>query len=161
MPISSQQVPRIPSPTQAEHHHSATNVENHVIKKKQNFFLLIISNFQQFIYEFLDTNFVAVILAPPPVQAKKQKIVIKEEPKSGKSRAPARVEPPAPKKEARIFLESFYYGLYETGTDNDSGIAVQFEATVSTNKSQQILALPNYLNINNNIETIRFSFHLQ
>lgn len=67
------------------------------------------------------------------MQAKKQKPTIKEEPKSYKVKLPAKPEPPPPppKREAKIFLESFYYGLYETGTDNDSGIAVQFEANVS------------------------------
>lgn len=70
------------------------------------------------------------------MQTKKQKVVVKEEPRAGKSKSPARAEPPAPKKEARIFLESFYYGLYETGTDNDSGVAVQFEANVSITQTK-------------------------
>lgn len=46
---------------------------------------------------------------------------------------PAKVReepPPPPKKEPKIFLESYYYGIYETGTDNDSGVAVKFEANV-------------------------------
>lgn len=68
--------------------------------------------------------------APLPAQSKKQKVVVKEEPRSSKAKLPVKVEPVAQKKEAKIFLESFYYGLYETGTDNDSGIAVQFEANV-------------------------------
>lgn len=34
-------------------------------------------------------------------------------------------------KEPMIFLESYYYGIYETGTENDSAIAVDFEADVS------------------------------
>lgn len=76
------------------------------------------------------------VSAPPPVQAKKQKIVVKEEPKSFKVKIPPkRDEPPPPppaKKEVKIFLESFYYGIFETGTDNDSGIAVKFEADVSS-----------------------------
>lgn len=66
---------------------------------------------------------------------KKQKIVVKEEPKTYKAKTPVRREepPPPPKKEPKIFLESYYYGIYETGTDNDSGIAVKFEANVSRN----------------------------
>lgn len=73
-----------------------------------------------------------IFLAPPPVQPKKQKIVIKEEPKY-KVKLPAkREEPPPVRKEPKIFLESFYYGIYETGTENDSGIAVKFEANVWT-----------------------------
>lgn len=69
---------------------------------------------------------------PPPVAAKKQKIVVKEEPRYKVKIPPKREEPPPPpKKEPKIYLESFYYGIYETGTDNDSGIAVKFEANVS------------------------------
>lgn len=47
---------------------------------------------------------------------------------------PKREEPPPIRKEPRIYLESFYYGIYETGTDNDSGVAVKFEADVSANR---------------------------
>lgn len=58
--------------------------------------------------------------------------MVKEEPKQYKAKIPPkREEPPPPKKEPKIFLESYYYGIYETGTDNDSGIAVKFEANVS------------------------------
>lgn len=70
------------------------------------------------------------------MQQKKQKITVKEEPKY-KVKLPARREEPPPpqKKETKIYLESFYYGLYETGTDNDSGIAVNFEVSVSKKKN--------------------------
>lgn len=63
---------------------------------------------------------------------KKQKIIVKEEPKY-KVKLPARREEPPPpvRMEPKMFLESYYYGIYETGTDNDSGIAVKFEANVS------------------------------
>lgn len=71
-------------------------------------------------------------LAPPPVQAKRQKIVVKEEPKYKVKLPPKREEPPPARKEPKLFLESFYYGIYETGTDNDSGIAVKFEANVNS-----------------------------
>ena len=44
--------------------------------------------------------------------------------------SPRREEP----KEQMIFLESFYYGIYETGTENESAIAVHFEANVSSRR---------------------------
>lgn len=56
---------------------------------------------------------------------------MKEEPKYKVKIPPKREEPPPPRKEPKIFLESFYYGIYETGTENDSGSAVKFEAEVS------------------------------
>lgn len=79
-------------------------------------------------------NLNQITAPPPPPQPKKQKIVVKEEPKSFKVKIPPKREEPIPvKKEVKIYLESFYYGIYETGTDNDSGVAVKFEANVSQN----------------------------
>lgn len=48
---------------------------------------------------------------------------------------PKREEPPPPRKEPKIFLESFYYGIYETGTENDSGNAVKFEVEVCAHRT--------------------------
>lgn len=65
------------------------------------------------------------------MQSKKQKVVVKEEPKNYKVKLPPRREsPPPPKKDPKIYLESYYYGLFETGTENDSAVAVKFEAHV-------------------------------
>lgn len=79
--------------------------------------------------------------------SKKQKIAVKEEPKQYKVKVPPKREeppppPPPPKKEPKKFLESFYYGIYETGTDNDSGIAVKFEANVCVIYSFKLKSCP-------------------
>lgn len=61
------------------------------------------------------------------------KIVVKEEPSP---KYKVKISPRQEIKESReptIFLESYYYGLFETGTENDSAIAVAFEANVSLN----------------------------
>lgn len=60
---------------------------------------------------------------------------MKEEPQSSKKLpVQQKVATPVRKEvtiEPMIPLESFYYGMYETGTENDSAAAVTFEANVS------------------------------
>lgn len=61
--------------------------------------------------------------------------VVKEEPNTSSKKVPVqpKVVTPVRKEvmvEPMIPLESFYYGMYETGTENDSAAAVTFEANV-------------------------------
>lgn len=57
---------------------------------------------------------------------------MKEEPSPKyKVKIPPRREEIKEPKEPTIFLESYYYGLFETGTENDSAVAVPFEANVN------------------------------
>lgn len=77
-------------------------------------------------------------LAPPPpptqpprkmirVQPKEEPMPAKKLPVQQKVAVPVRKEVVI---EPMIPLESFYYGMYETGTENDSAAAVTFEANV-------------------------------
>lgn len=66
--------------------------------------------------------------APPPGPHKKiQKTSVVYERKRTRSTSPSS----ASNQPAMINIESYYYGLYETGTENDSAVAVTFEATVN------------------------------
>lgn len=67
---------------------------------------------------------------------------MKEEPSTSK-KLPVQQKVVAPVRkevviEPMIPLESFYYGMYETGTENDSAAAVIFEANVSQNTCKDV-----------------------
>lgn len=59
----------------------------------------------------------------------KEEPVAKKLPVQQKVAVPVRKEPVV---DQMIPLESFYYGMFETGTENDSAAAVTFEANVSS-----------------------------
>lgn len=76
------------------------------------------------------SNFILAPLPVPQPGRKALKLPVKEElPSKYKVKIPPqrRDEP----KEPMIYIESFYYGIYETGTENDAALAVDFEANVS------------------------------
>lgn len=69
---------------------------------------------------------------PPPARNKQMKLTVKEElPAKFKVKIPPQKTTVAEPREPQLYIESYYYGIFENGTENDAAQAVQFEADVS------------------------------